>query len=58
VGVELAGIAGYVALGLAYLTAGAAADAGSGCGLLACAGAVAVVGAMHVAVRPRSGIWR
>src|SRR5512133_2522032 len=31
--VELAGMVGYVALGLAFLTAGAAADAGSGCGV-------------------------
>jgi hypothetical protein len=49
--VELAGMVGYVALGLAYLAAGAAADAGSGYGLVAAATAVAVVGAMHAAVR-------
>jgi hypothetical protein len=49
--VELAGMVGYVALGLAYLTAGAAADAGSGFGLVAAASAVAVVAAMHAAVR-------
>jgi hypothetical protein len=49
--VELAGMVGYVALGLALLTAGAAADAGSGYGLAASAAAIAVVIAMHAAVR-------
>jgi hypothetical protein len=49
--VELAGIVGYVALGLAYLAAGAAADAGPGYGLVASAAAVAVVAGMHAAVR-------
>jgi len=49
--VELAGMVGYVALGLAFLTAGAAADAGSGYGLAASAAAIAVVVAMHAAVR-------
>lgn len=49
--VELAGIVGYVALGLAYLAAGGAADAGSRYGLLAAASATAVVGALHAAVR-------
>jgi hypothetical protein len=49
--VELAGMVGYVALGLAYLTAGAAADAGSGYGLVASATAIVVVVAMHAAVR-------
>jgi hypothetical protein len=42
---------GYVALGLAFLTAGSAADAGSGDGLAAGAAAIAVVVAMHAAVR-------
>ena len=49
--VELAGIVGYTALGLAYLAAGAAADAGAGYGLVASASAVAIVAAMHAAVR-------
>jgi hypothetical protein len=49
--VELAGIVGYVALGLAYLASGAAADAGPGFGLVASASAVAVVVAMHAAIR-------
>ncbi|HEY7258486.1 MAG TPA: hypothetical protein VH459_05420 [Gaiellales bacterium] len=49
--VELAGMVGYVALGLAYLAAGGAADAGSGYGLVASVTAMAVVGAMHAAVR-------
>ncbi len=49
--VELAGMVGYVALGLAFLTAGSAADAGSGYGLAASAAAIAVVVAMHAAVR-------
>jgi hypothetical protein len=49
--VELAGMVGYVALGLAFLTAGAAADAGAGYGLAASATAIAVVLAMHAAVR-------
>jgi hypothetical protein len=49
--VELAGMVGYVALGLAYLAAGGAADAGSGYGLVASASAVAVVALMHAAVR-------
>src|SRR6185503_19851359 len=40
--VQLAGMVGYVALGLAYLAAGAAADAGSGYGLIAAATALAV----------------
>ena len=49
--IELAGAVGYVALGLAYLVAGAAGDAGSTYGLAASASAVAVVAAMHAAVR-------
>jgi hypothetical protein len=49
--VELAGAVGYVALGLAYLAAGAAADAGSTYALLASASAVAVVAAVHAALR-------
>jgi len=49
--IELAGMVGYVALGLAYLAAGGAADAGSGYGLVASMTATAVVGAMHAAVR-------
>jgi hypothetical protein len=49
--IELAGIVGYTALGLAYLAAGAAADAGAGYGLVASASAVAIVAAMHAAVR-------
>jgi hypothetical protein len=49
--IELAGMVGYVALGLAYLTAGAASDAGSGYGLVASATAVAIVGAVHAALR-------
>ena len=49
--IELAGMVGYVALGLAYLAAGAASDAGPGYGLVASALAVAVVAAMHAAVR-------
>jgi len=49
--VELAGMVGYVALGLAFETAGVAANAGSGYGLAASATAIAVVVAMHAAVR-------
>ncbi len=49
--VELAGMVGYVALGLAFLTAGVAADAGPGYGLAASAAAIAVVIAMQAAVR-------
>ena len=49
--VELAGMVGYVALGLAFLTAGSPADGGSGYGLAASATAIAVVVAMHAAVR-------
>ncbi len=49
--IELAGMVGYVALGLAYMTAGVAADAGPGYGLVASASAVAVVAAMHAVVR-------
>ena len=49
--VELAGMVGYVALGLAFLTAGPAADAGSGYGSGRSAAAIAVVVAMHAAVR-------
>ena len=41
--VELAGMVGYVALGLAFLTAGVAADAGSGYGLAASAAAIALL---------------
>jgi hypothetical protein len=49
--VELSGAVGYVALGLAYLAAGVAADADSTYGIAASASAVAVVAAMHAAVR-------
>ena len=49
--VELAGMVGYIALGLAYLAAGQAADAGTGYALVASAAAVAIVVAMHAAVR-------
>ncbi|MGH3075841.1 MAG: hypothetical protein ACRDQC_12970, partial [Gaiellales bacterium] len=49
--VELAGMVGYVALGLAYLAAGQASDAGTGYALVASAAAVAIVVAMHAAVR-------
>jgi hypothetical protein len=49
--IELPGVVGYVALGLAYLAAGAAGDAGSGFGLVASATAVAIVAGMHWAVR-------
>jgi hypothetical protein len=49
--IELAGVVGYVALGLAFLAAGAAAEAGSGYGLVVSATAVAVVAGMHAAVR-------
>jgi hypothetical protein len=49
--VELAGIVAYTALGLAYLTAGAAADAGARYGLVASASAMLIVAAMHAAVR-------
>lgn len=49
--VEAAGMVSYVALGMAYLAAGAAAGAGSGYGLVASASAVAIVAAVHAAVR-------
>ena len=49
--VELAGMVGYIALGLAYLAAGQASDAGTGYALVASAAAVAIVVAMHAAVR-------
>jgi hypothetical protein len=49
--VELAGMVGYIALGLAYLAAGQASEAGTGYALVASAAAVAIVVAMHAAVR-------
>jgi hypothetical protein len=48
--VELAGMVAYVALGMAYLAAGAAADADSTYGLFASVSAVVIVAAMHAAV--------
>ena len=49
--VELSGMVGYVALGLAYLASGAAVDGGDGYGMAAGLTATAVVLVMHALVR-------